>query len=178
MDGEQNGTQEQQSAQQKQGQQGAAQQTQQETQQGADGAATASGGSGIDQAAFEAQLAERDSRIAELEGQIAEAAKSAEPAEGLREEIAALKQQASDERVEFSLKLAGAHSVKAAKAVLEDYDGDIEKMREAEPWMFGKHAAKDPAGMTGLPNAGAASDAGKLEKHWREIAGIEDESNE
>lgn len=175
MDGEQNGTQEQQGAQQEQGQRQAAQQQGAEA-QGAGEAAAGGGASGNRREDFEAQLAERDSRIAELEGQIADAAKSAEAAEGLRAEIAALKQQGEDERVEFSLKLAGVRNVKAAKAVLADYGGDVEKLREAEPWMFAAHAKeKSATGKTGLPNAGAAVDADKQMKHWREVAGLNDE---
>ena len=61
MDGERNGTQE--AQQQEDGQQQAAQQPQQETKQEPNGAAVA------DAAAYEAQLAERDARIEELEGQ-------------------------------------------------------------------------------------------------------------
>lgn len=172
MDGEQNGTQEQQGAQQEQGQQQTAQQPQQETQQ-------AEGGNGSTKAAaesFEAQLAERDSRIEELEAQIAEAAKNAETADGLRAEIAALKQQSANERIDFTLQLAGVRNVKAARAVLDDYDGDVEKLREAEPWMFAAHAkAEGATGKTGLPNAGAAKDPDKQMRHWREVAGLTDD---
>lgn len=125
---------------------------------------------------YEAQIAERDGRIAELEAQIAEAAKTAEAAEALRGEIADLKRQSAEERIDFSLELAGCRNVKAARAVLADYEGDVGKMREAEPWLFAKHAAAEgPAGKTGLPNAGAASDEGKTMKRWRDIAGLSDD---
>ena len=166
MDGEQNGAQE--TQQQESGQQQAAQQQKQETQQ----AETSAGA-----AAFEAQLAERDARIEELEGQIAEASKNAETADALREEIAALKQQGESDRIDFALQLAGCRNVKAARAVLEDHGGDVEALKEAEPWLFAKHA-DTAAGKTGLPNAGAAADEGKQMKRWREIAGLDDESDE
>lgn len=170
MDGEQNGTQaQQQDTQQESNQQQTAQQPQQETQQGQPQAAP----SGVDAEALEKQLAERDSRIQELEGQIAEAAKNAEAAEGLREEIAALKRQGADERIEFKLLLAGCRNVKAAKAVLEDHGGDVEKLKEAEPWMFADSPQKQ-TGKTGLPNAGAAADEGKEVKRWRELAGLDE----
>ena len=183
MAGEQNGTQtQQQDMQQQQGQQQAAPQQEPQAQQGQDGTAgeaAAAGGDGSDQQAFEAQLAERDSRIAELEGQIADAAKTAETAEGLRAEIAALKQQAEDERLDFTLKLAGVRNVKAARAVLADYGGDVEKMREAEGWMFAEQvpAPEAATGKTGFPNAGAASNAAGMEKHWMEVAGLEEETS-
>ena len=177
MDGEQNGTQEQQGTQQEQ--QAAQQQaaTQQETQgkhaKPSGGGASASAARAVDAGRFEAQLSERDSRIAELEAQIAEAAKNAETADGLREEIAALKQQGADERVEFSLLLAGCRNVKAARAVLADHGGDVEALKEAEPWMFGD-APQKQSGKTGLPNAGTAADEGKQMKRWEKLAGLTD----
>lgn len=72
---------------------------------------TAAGG--ID---YEKQIAERNEKIAALEAQEAEAVKNAETAEQLRGEIASLKQQFADERVDFSLQLAGCRNVKAARA--------------------------------------------------------------
>lgn len=81
---------------------------------------------------YEAALAERDARIAELEGEIAEAAKTAEGAEKLRTEMDELRRKGDEERVGFELRLAGARNVKAARALLADYDNDIEKLRAAE----------------------------------------------
>ena len=127
---------------------------------------------------WEAQIAQRDARIAELEGQVAEAAKNAETAESLRGEIAELKAQGESDRIDFKLQLAGVRNVKAARALLSDHDNDVDKLKEAEPWLFeadGKHAAKGGTGTTGLPNAGAATDEGKTLKHWREIAGLTDD---
>ena len=174
MDGEQNGTQaQQQDTQQEQGQQQAAQQPQQEA-QGSHAGTDAGAASGVDAQAYEAQLAERDSRIAELEGKIAEAAKNAEAADGLRAEIAALKEQGESDRIDFQLQLAGARNVKAARAVLDDHGGDVEALKEAMPWMFAD-APQKQAGKTGLPNAGAAGDAGKDVKHWRAVAGLDEE---
>ncbi len=139
---------------------------------------TAAGG--ID---YEKQIAERDEKIASLEAQVAEAAKNAETAEQLRGEIASLKQQSADERVDFSLQLAGCRNVKAARAVLPDYEDDIDKLKAGEPWLFedsGKHfkggaGGAGATGATGLPNAGAATDAGKTMRRWREIAGLADD---
>lgn len=130
--------------------------------------------SGVDAEAYEAQLAECDSRIEELEAQIADAAKNAETADGLRAEIAALKQQGEDERIDFKLQLAGCRNVKAARAVLDDHGGDVEKLKEAEPWMFAGTPQKQ-AGKTGLPNAGTATDEGKQMKRWERLAGLADD---
>lgn len=125
---------------------------------------------------YEAALKERDARIAELEGEIAEAAKTAESAEKLRAEMDELRRQGDEQRVGFELQLAGARNVKAARALLADYDNDVEKLKAAEPWLFGAGAASPaPAGATGLPNAGAAADEGAQMRRWRKIAGIEDD---
>ena len=168
MDGETNGSQE--------TTQGAQDQTQQEQQQeGTQSVQEVGGSSGTD---WEKQIADRDARIAELEGQVAEAAKNEETAEALRGEIAELKAQGESDRIDFRLQLAGVRNVKAARAILADHDNDVVKLKEAEPWLFeadGKHAAKGGTGTTGLPNAGAATDEGKTLKHWREIAGLTDD---
>lgn len=127
---------------------------------------------------YEAALAERDARIAELEGQIAEAAKTAESAERLRAEMDELRRQGEEQRVSFELTMAGARNVKAATALLPDYNNDIEKLKAAEPWLFSAASAPAPAGATGLPNAGAATDAGATLKRWRKIAGLDDGDKE
>lgn len=174
MDGETNGGQEAtQGAQDQAQQQG---QEQQETQQQGQSQV---GGETPD---YEKQIAERDEKIASLEAQVAEAAKNAETAEQLRGEIAELKAQGKSDRIDFKLQLAGVRNVKAARALLSDHDNDVDKLKEAEPWLFeasGKHAKGNSggSGTTGLPNAGAASDEGKTLKHWREIAGLTDDDD-
>jgi hypothetical protein len=172
MDGETNGSQEAtQGAQDQAQQQG---QGQQETQQGQ---------SQVETPDYEKQIAERDEKIASLEAQVAEAAKNAETAEQLRGEIAELKAQGESDRIDFRLQLAGVRNVKAARALLSDHGNDVDKLKEAEPWLFesaGKHAkgGAGGSGATGLPNAGAASDEGKTLKHWREIAGLTDDDSD
>ena len=171
MDGETNGSQEAaQGAENTSQQQG---QEQQETQQGQ---------SQVETPDYEKQIAERDEKIASLEVQVAEAAKNAETAEQLRGEIAELKAQGESDRIDFKLQLAGVRNVKAARALLADHGNDVDKLKEAEPWLFeaaGKHAKGEngSTGTTGLPNAGAASDEGKTLKRWREIAGLTDDDD-
>lgn len=109
---------------------------------------------------YEAASAERDARIAELEGEIAEAAKMAESAEALRKEMDELRRQGEEQRVGFELQMAGARNAKAARALLPDFEGDVEKLRAAEPWLFSASSAPAPTGATGLPDAGAATDEG------------------
>lgn len=172
MDGETNGGQE--ATQGAQGQTQQQGQGQQETQQCQ---------SQVETPDYEKQIADRDARIAELEGQVAEAARNAETAEQLRGEIAELKAQGESDRIDFKLQLAGVRNVKAARALLADHGNDVDKLKEAEPWLFeatGKHAKGGNAGSgtTGQPNAGAVSDEGKTLKHWREIAGLTDDDSD
>lgn len=184
MEGENNGTQAQQGTQQQECRQQAAQQSKQAQQQAAQGAGEPAGDSGgasgkaagADPAAYEAQLAERDKRIFELEAQIAEAAKTAEATEALKHESSELKAQGESERTDFRLQLAGARNVKAARALLDEHEGDIEALKAAEPWLFQDAGNKaQQTGKTGLPNAGASADADKQMKEWREIAGLSDD---
>ena len=175
MDGETNGGQE-----ATQGTENTPQQQGQEQQETQQQGQSQVGGDATD---YEKQIAERDEKIASLEAQAAEAAKNAEAAEQLRGEIAELKAQGESDRIDFKLQLAGVRNVKAARALLSDHDNDVDKLKEAEPWLFeatGKHVKGGNAGSsgaTGLPNAGAASDEGKTLKHWREIAGLTDDDD-
>ena len=123
---------------------------------------------------YEAALAKRDERIAALEGEIAEAAKTAESAERLRKEMDELRRKGEERRVGFELQMAGARSVKAARALFADYDNDIDKLKAAESWLFGAGAGV-LEGATGLPNAGAATDEGATMRRWHGIAGLPDE---
>ena len=175
MDGETNGGQE-----ATQGAQDASQQQGQEQQETQQQGQLQVGGNETD---YEKLITERDEKIASLEAQVAEAAKNAETAEQLRGEIAELKAQGESDRIDFKLQLAGVRNVKAARALLSDHDNDVDKLKEAEPWLFeatGKHAkgGSGGSGTTRLPNAGAASDEGKTLKHWREIAGLADDDSD
>lgn len=119
---------------------------------------------------YEAALAKRDARITELEDEVAEAAKRAEK---MRAEMDELRKQGEEQRVGFELQMAGARNVKAAKALLADYDNDVDKLKVGEPWLFGTGtAAPAQTGTTGLPNAGAATDEGATMRRWRGIAGL------
>ena len=125
---------------------------------------------------WEKAVAERDEKIAVLEAQVAEAAKNAEAAEQLRGEIAELKAQGESDRIDFKLQLAGVRNVKAARAILDDHGGDVDALKEAEPWLFADTPAKQ-GGRTGLPNAGTSTDAGKTMRRWRRLAGLDDSND-
>ena len=126
---------------------------------------------------WEKANAERIERIAALEQQVADAAKNAEAAEILRGEIAELKAQGESDRIDFKLQLAGVRNIKAARAVLGAHGGDVDALKEAEPWLFADTPVKQPGGKTGLPNAGTSTDVGKTMRRWRRLAGLDDSTD-
>ena len=129
-------------------------------------------GNAAGQDEYQKAISERDQKIQELEAKVAEAAKSAEAAEKLRGEIADLKKASEDERLDFSLKLAGCRNVKAARAVLDDYKGDVDALKAGEPWLFAKvNATGASAGTTGLPSAGASGGSDEM-RRWERLAGL------
>ena len=135
---------------------------------------------------YQAALMAKDAKIAELEGKVAEAAKTSEATEALNAEIVALKRQMADERVLFALKAASARSVKTAKALLGEHDGDVAALVAAEPWLFegaegtSQRSSQTSAGSaTGLESAGASGGGDdQYMRRWERIAGLADESKE
>ena len=126
---------------------------------------------------WEKAVSERDERVAALGAQVAEVAKNEETAERLRGEIAELKAQGESDRIDFKLQLAGVRNVKAARAILDDHGGDVDALKEAEPWLLADALTKQPGGRTGLPNAGTSTDAYKTMKRWRRLAGLDDSND-
>lgn len=189
MDGENDGAQAVEGLDQAQGEQGG---TAQEGTTGQDGqpqaAQQVAAGAARRLPDYESQLAEKDAQIQELQAKVAEAAKTSEATQDLNDQIAALKQAMADERVEFALVSAGVRNVKAGKALLADHDGDVQALRDAEPWLFDPNSGLLPAdsqnnsqlheittqGMTGLEPAALAggSRAERELRHWEEIAGL------
>lgn len=144
---------------------------------------------------YEAALAAKDAKIAELSAQVAAAAKSQEAAGELSGQIEALKAQIADERLDFALKSAGAHDTRAARALWDDYEGTDEErisaMAEACPWLFSSQKPSSRAssrftsrihnistdGATGLESAGVAGGGdGRDVARWEKIAGLSRDS--
>lgn len=97
--------------------------------------------------------------------------KNAEAAEELTKQIGELKEASAAERADYELKLAGCRSARAGRVLLADHGGDMDALKQAEPWLFG--AAEPQGGTTGLEPAGPAGkgDGDELAR-WREIAGL------
>lgn len=101
------------------------------------------------------EMAAKDEEIANLKEELAEKAKTEQGREELNEKIANLEKEIADERVNHKLEMAKCRNLKAARALLDDYDGDVKKLKEAEPWLFEE---EKPSGTTGVkPNASKAT---------------------
>ena len=109
---------------------------------------------GINKERHDREIAEKDAKIAELEGKLDEAAKTEEGRADLKAEIDKLRAEQAEERTAHKLEMSGCVDVKAAKARLADFDGDVAKLKESCPYLFGEKPKQ--TGSTGKPPAGAS----------------------
>ena len=139
---------------------------------GDDGVEDKHGQPGINREKYQRDIAAKDKEIADLKAQIAEAAKTEEGRKALEEKIAKLEADQKDERVTHKLELAGCLNPKAAKALLDDYDGDVDKLKEGCPYLFSDGKEQKQTGSTGFKPDG---DAGKaLDEKLDRAFGIKD----
>lgn len=113
-----------------------------EGRRGHDATAGAAGPQGADNQAEQAQQAagaegSNTAVLAQVDYEVA----LKEGAERPHVEMDELRCQGEEQRVGFELQMAGARNVNPARALLVDYEGDIEKVKAAEPWLFGAGAA-------------------------------------
>lgn len=130
--------------------------------EGQDGVEDKHGQPGINREKYQRDIEAKDKQIAELQAQLDEKSKTEEGRAALKAELDKLKADMADERTDHRLELAGCLNAKAAKALLGDYDGDVAKLKEACPYLFG---VEKKTGSTGLKPEGAAGDLDdKLDK--------------
>lgn len=109
---------------------------------------------GINKERHEKEMAAKDAEIAKLQEQLAEAAKTEEGRKELQKQIDEMKASQADERVTHKLEMAGCKNTKAAKALLDDYDGDVPKLKEACPYLFEDEKQKGKTGGKHIGSAG------------------------
>lgn len=122
---------------------------------------------GINKERHDREMAEKDKQIADLQAKLDEASKTEEGRAQLQKELDEAKASLADMGVTHSLEMAGCINVKAAKALLEDYGGDVAKLKDACPYLFGGSGQQ---GTTGLKPSGAASTSEERRKKAREAA--------
>ena len=131
------------------------------------------GGSGVNLHKLERDVANREKRIAELEAQLEAAGGNAKTVErrlaDVEAKLAASEKALADEKVAGSLTALGCVNVKAARALLEDYEGDPAKLKEACPYLFGAQQRGPQASTGGNPAGATASD--ELDR-LRRLAGL------
>ena len=109
---------------------------------------------GINKERHDKEVAELNQKIAELESKVAEAAETKAGREKLEKALEDLRAEMADKDTAHSLEIAGCVDVKAAKARLGDFDGDVAKLKAECPYLFAEE--KKQSGTTGKPPAGAS----------------------
>lgn len=111
-----------------------------------------------DMAKMQEQL---DAKDAELKGY-----------KGLKDEFEKWKADQEAEKTSSALKAAGCHDVVAASARLGEFDGDIEKLKEAAPYLF---TSTDNSKSTGGKHKGTPDPEDERTNRYREIMGLDTE---
>lgn len=111
---------------------------------------------GINAQKYKRDMEAKDAKIAELEKQVEELSATEEGRKKLQKQIDDLKAEQAEERVSHKLEMAGCKSVKAAKALLDDFDGDVDKLKAEHSYLFDDDKHKQ-SGSTGGKPGGSAS---------------------
>ena len=111
---------------------------------------------GINREKYQRDMRAKDDKIAELQAQLDEKVKTEQGRAALKDELDQLKAEMADERVSHKLEMAGCRNTKAAKALLDDYDGDVAKLKADCPYLF---SDDKKTGYTGLKPDGDAEAA-------------------
>lgn len=111
---------------------------------------------GINREKYQRDMKAKDDKIAELQAQLDEKVKTEQGRAALKDELDQLKAEMADERVSHKLEMAGCRNTKAAKALLDDYDGDVAKLKADCPYLF---SDDKKTGSTGLKPDGDAEAA-------------------
>ena len=117
-----------------------------------DGLKDKHGEDAINRGRYDRDIKAKDDEIAALKKQLDEVKKGAEDSAAALKRVEELEARLADEKVDHALEVAECVNGKAAKALLDDYDGDVAKLKEACPYLF-----KQPkqTGSTGYRPGGA-----------------------
>lgn len=135
-----------------------------------DGVKDSHGQPGINKERHDKEVAELKAEIEKLKADAADAAEQKSKREEYEKKAADLEAKLADSEVKHSLEMLGCRNVKAAKALLEDYDGDVAKLKEGEPYLFAEEEEPKPKGQTGKKPAGAPG--GSIDEKLDEAFGL------
>lgn len=125
-------------------------------------------GASVNRHQYERDIERRDKTIGELRAEVerlkGEGGKAAEAMRAVED----LKAQLADERVNAKLAGAGCINAKAAKALLGDYSGDVARLKEACPYLFGQPKTVSTGGD---PSRGSSSGQAKTIKEALKLRG-------
>lgn len=118
---------------------------------------------------YERDIANRDRTIGELRAEVERLKGEGGRAADAMRAVEELRAQLEDERTNSALAAAGCVNAKAAKALLGDYEGDVARLKEVCPYLFG--GAVRTASTGGEP---AWPGAGETRARARRAAGLKD----
>lgn len=110
--------------------------------------------------------------ISKLESERDEARAEAEGFKGLKAEFEAYKAEQAKEKTDAVLKAAGCIDTVAASARLGEFDGDVEKLKGAAPYLF---ASSDKSKSTGGSPKGTPDPEDERTKKMRSLMGLDTE---
>lgn len=122
----------------------------------------------INRERYEREMKTANDRIADLEGKLKEASETKERGESLKGELEKVKADFSDKELTYKLELAGCVDAKAAKARLDDFDGDVDKLKESCPYLFKQRKT----GSTGFAPGGSTGKEDERVRNARAAAGL------
>ena len=108
----------------------------------------------------------------ELQTKLDAAKEEAEGYKAIGDEFHEWKAEQEREKIDGALKAKGCHDTVAARARLDEFDGDIDKLKEAAPYLF---TSTDNTQSTGGTQKGAPNPEDERTKKMREIMGLKDE---
>lgn len=126
---------------------------------------------GINKERHDKEVGELKATIKQLQEQLDEQAKTQAGREEMGKKIAELEKKLEEEAVNHQLEMARCRNLKAARALLEDHEGDVSKLKAAEPWLF---ETDTPTGSTGLKPTGAAQSEAEIDARLRKAAGLKE----
>ena len=123
---------------------------------------------------YERDMANKDKEIESLKAQLKELtdakAASGDQTAQLRKELDEMKQSLADEKANSALSKAGCIDLDLARTALAAYDGDVDKLKEAKPYLFGT-TDNIQRSTGGRPAGGSTVD---LRAKARRAAGLKD----